>query len=123
MPGAQPRRDWRRIHRADRTVEARRQNDCREPVATPAATIFDGPLRRNKRRSRLRTRREARRRFKQIDQAVDRGALGAGIGENRDSDTLGRSEAHTSELQSLMRNSYAVFCLKTTKTKLIYIKR
>src|SRR3546814_8152289 len=27
-----------------------------------------------------------------------------------------RSEAHTSELQSLMRNSYAVFCLKK-KTK------
>src|SRR3546814_2766526 len=26
---------------------------------------------------------------------------------------LQRSEAHTSELQSLMRNSYAVFCLKT----------
>src|SRR3546814_10227867 len=25
---------------------------------------------------------------------------------------LGRSEEHTSELQSLMRNSYAVFCLK-----------
>src|SRR3546814_9858735 len=25
-----------------------------------------------------------------------------------------RSEAHTSELQSLMRNSYAVFCLKQT---------
>src|SRR3546814_145972 len=29
-----------------------------------------------------------------------------------DSDTDGRSEEHTSELQSLMRNSYAVFCLK-----------
>src|SRR3546814_1636414 len=29
-----------------------------------------------------------------------------------------RSEEHTSELQSLMRNSYAVFCLnKTKKTK------
>src|SRR3546814_3143607 len=27
-----------------------------------------------------------------------------------------RSEEHTSELQSLMRISYAVFCLKTTKT-------
>src|SRR3546814_5965186 len=27
-----------------------------------------------------------------------------------------RSEEHTSELQSLMRNSYAVFCLKTKKT-------
>src|SRR3546814_4604208 len=26
-----------------------------------------------------------------------------------------RSEAHTSELQSLMRISYAVFCVKTTK--------
>src|SRR3546814_7991529 len=26
--------------------------------------------------------------------------------------THGRSEEHTSELQSLMRNSYAVFCLK-----------
>src|SRR3546814_4587499 len=26
---------------------------------------------------------------------------------------LHRSEEHTSELQSLMRNSYAVFCLKT----------
>src|SRR3546814_8177732 len=30
--------------------------------------------------------------------------------------TLGaRSEEHTSELQSLMRNSYAVFCLKKKK--------
>src|SRR3546814_4379276 len=28
-----------------------------------------------------------------------------------------RSEEHTSELQSLMRNSYAVFCLKTQNTK------
>src|SRR3546814_8415836 len=30
---------------------------------------------------------------------------------------IGRSEEHTSELQSLMRNSYAVFCLKTKKKK------
>src|SRR3546814_2058919 len=29
----------------------------------------------------------------------------------------GRSEEHTSELQSLMRNSYAVFCLKKKKLK------
>src|SRR3546814_10596281 len=29
-----------------------------------------------------------------------------------------RSEEHTSELQSLMRNSYAVFCLKKKKTKM-----
>src|SRR3546814_10867916 len=31
-----------------------------------------------------------------------------------------RSEEHTSELQSLMRNSYAVFCLKKKKKQ--YIK-
>src|SRR3546814_10098886 len=30
-------------------------------------------------------------------------------------DELGRSEEHTSELQSLMRISYAVFCLKKKK--------
>src|SRR3546814_6523414 len=35
-------------------------------------------------------------------------ALGAKIGK-------GRSEEHTSELQSLMRISYAVFCLKKKK--------
>src|SRR3546814_10271833 len=31
--------------------------------------------------------------------------------------TGGRSEEHTSELQSLMRISYAVFCLKKKKTE------
>src|SRR3546814_8934520 len=31
----------------------------------------------------------------------------------------GRSEEHTSELQSLMRISYAVFCLKKKKTKTV----
>src|SRR3546814_2588382 len=30
--------------------------------------------------------------------------------------TTERSEEHTSELQSIMRNSYAVFCLKKKKT-------
>src|SRR3546814_8750459 len=33
-----------------------------------------------------------------------------------DAAILGRSEEHTSELQSLMRISYAVFCLKKKKT-------
>src|SRR3546814_3879638 len=32
-------------------------------------------------------------------------------------DIAGRSEEHTSELQSLMRISYAVFCLKKKKKK------
>src|SRR3546814_6544854 len=33
-----------------------------------------------------------------------------------------RSEEHTSELQSLMRNSYAVFCLKKKKNQTKNIK-
>src|SRR3546814_2600860 len=38
------------------------------------------------------------------------GELGPGVGIGAPGD--GRSEEHTSELQSLMRISYAVFCLK-----------
>src|SRR3546814_7439794 len=43
--------------------------------------------------------------------------MNMGIGDSVD---LGRSEEHKSELQSLMRISYAVFCLKK-KTKKSYI--
>src|SRR3546814_6824563 len=39
----------------------------------------------------------------------------AGTGEDRC--VMDRSEEHTSELQSLMRISYAVFCLKKKKQK------
>src|SRR3546814_1047001 len=35
----------------------------------------------------------------------------------------GRSEEHTSELQSLMRISYAVFCLKKKKKQIKQLKR
>src|SRR3546814_9116299 len=35
--------------------------------------------------------------------------------ERRENDEAERSEEHTSELQSLMRISYAVFCLKKKK--------
>src|SRR3546814_6792037 len=37
------------------------------------------------------------------------------LGEKQLSSAARRSEEHTSELQSLMRISYAVFCLKKTK--------
>src|SRR3546814_2372463 len=37
------------------------------------------------------------------------------LGAHGDAERLGRSEEHTSELQSLMRISYAVFCLKKKK--------
>src|SRR3546814_8100646 len=44
-------------------------------------------------------------------QQNDLGLIGAGLGQTP------RSEEHTSELQSLMRISYAVFCLKQKKNK------
>src|SRR3546814_6580060 len=42
--------------------------------------------------------------------------LDTGITAHPDIDTSLRSEEHTSELQSLMRISYAVFCLKKNNT-------
>src|SRR3546814_1837089 len=54
-------------------------------------------------------------------QALDRwvharsSLIGAG---RREIGRVGRSEEHTSELQSLMRISYAVFCLKKKKKKM-----
>src|SRR3546814_7431372 len=45
---------------------------------------------------------------------IDWGALGIDIVL----ECSGRSEEHTSELQSLMRISYAVFCLKKKKQQL-----
>src|SRR3546814_3544452 len=48
---------------------------------------------------------------------VERGAGSGGPGIGHDGGPLGRSEEHTSELQSLMRISYAVFCLKKKKKK------
>src|SRR3546814_4254501 len=44
-----------------------------------------------------------------LDQAIRILAADTGLGERE------RSEEHTSELQSLMRISYAVFCLKKKK--------
>src|SRR3546814_3867300 len=43
--------------------------------------------------------------------------LGGVLQEQLGKPFLARSEEHTSELQSLMRISYAVFCLKKQKTK------
>src|SRR3546814_1994012 len=47
---------------------------------------------------------------------ADRNRAQAGAPGTRDRDAGWRSEEHTSELQSLMRISYAVFCFKK-KTK------
>src|SRR3546814_5755245 len=49
------------------------------------------------------------------DSAEFRSPLAAELADERDA--ADRSEEHTSELQSLMRISYAVFCLKKKKNK------
>src|SRR3546814_3406335 len=48
------------------------------------------------------------------------GAVPGMAGGGGDTAAGGRSEEHTSELQSLMRNSYAVFCLKKKKKNYIH---
>src|SRR3546814_9965656 len=47
----------------------------------------------------------------------DNACLEYGCGRRGHRQHAGRSEEHTSELQSLMRISYAVFCLKKKKTQ------
>src|SRR3546814_4931605 len=48
--------------------------------------------------------------------ASEKGGHGVPPGFDRGENAMLRSEEHTSELQSLMRISYAVFCLKKKKT-------
>src|SRR3546814_17415550 len=70
-------------------------------------------------RSRLLLAVGARRHGAESDQADGRarGAASGGRGEGCGLAALLRSEEHTSELQSLMRISYAVFCLKKKTSK------
>src|SRR3546814_1399935 len=93
-----------------------------------AAARLRAGLRQSVRQGRRRTRRRtARRRYS--DEARRRhgdGAAGAALRCTSETRGAGfaawresglRSEEHTSELQSLMRISYAVFCLKKKKTQ------
>src|SRR3546814_10087503 len=58
-------------------------------------------------------------RIKDAEAAVGKtAALGIEMGEGRHDRCRARSEEHTSELQSLMRISYAVFCLTKKKNSL-----
>src|SRR3546814_6464416 len=62
-------------------------------------------------------RRSARIQDKRIEIALHRQAFGQCRVRPNGVNGLIRSEEHTSELQSLMRISYAVFCLKKKKTE------
>src|SRR3546814_6604835 len=72
---------------------------------------------RNRHQPQARGRVAGRHDHRQVDRGDGRGAEVPGRGQLMD-DADQRSEEHTSELQSLMRISYAVFCLKK-KTKQI----
>src|SRR3546814_1254733 len=48
----------------------------------------------------------------ELDDAVEQRLARLHVGDHRRAGHVLRSEEHTSELQSLMRISYAVFCLK-----------
>src|SRR3546814_2604673 len=66
---------------------------------------------------------KARGMFDGLRLAIGRTERGAAASERERSifaDFRPRSEEHTSELQSLMRISYAVFCLKKTTQIIIY---
>src|SRR3546814_9321693 len=80
----------------------------------PYTTLFRSPQREHRRKA--------------GDECTRRGAEGGSVAEvvelQRHAEfvaTQQRSEEHTSELQSLMRTSYAVFCLKKKKQHIIAI--
>src|SRR3546814_2935947 len=58
---------------------------------------------------------ETQSRVEARDRKPERATIRLFVGEDRQPAVLQRSEEHTSELQSLMRISYAVFCLKKKK--------
>src|SRR3546814_1876625 len=80
----------------------------------PYTTLFrSGPYRRRPRRCRHNAGSRS-----ECARTADRGGRCGRCAARR---ALGRSEEHTSELQSLMRISYAVFCLKKKKNHTLII--
>src|SRR3546814_1040901 len=92
-----------------------------------SSDLGDGRRNRRHRRGQLRRLRRDGRRLGGERERGEQGQHGADHKRNRSADASAfasstfasvepRSEEHTSELQSLMRISYAVFCLKKKKT-------
>src|SRR3546814_2744025 len=79
----------------------------------PYTTLFRSPARRGHGRGHGRRRPEPRRRRRHHVRRARRIRALGGLAADR---AVGRSDAHTSELQSLMRSSYAVVCLPNKKT-------
>src|SRR3546814_1296202 len=106
---------------ADRRLQLRQQQvQPRHPGAAPAGVELQAVPVRGRVRARLQPGLDRARRAGRVPHAQRQG-LAASERQRQlrrpDAPARGRSEEHTSELQSLMRNSYAVFCLKKTTTK------
>src|SRR3546814_1824637 len=56
-------------------------------------------------------------RFDEITEIMKAYDIAYSLGDGLRPGSIAKSEEHTSELQSLMRSSYAVFCLKKKNTK------
>src|SRR3546814_3986335 len=105
---------WRTIRRATRS----------QPDPRPSDQVSDAPLAASPRQAtgRLQRARNSRRphpsasRHEEYERIAPRRALFP-VRRSLGTRLVGRSEEHTSELQSLMRISYAVFCLKQKKNK------
>src|SRR3546814_4810802 len=104
-----------------------RSEQAKIEIGVPPAMIFDqcgehiGNDRATDRAARERdTQSETASVFKCTSDQADRDQLASEYHRNREYEKkyqIDRSEEHTSELQSLMRISYAVFCLKKKKQK------
>src|SRR3546814_6742974 len=86
----------------------------------PYTTLFRSPSARNRAAGSAGTsspcRRPPRRSCEAcLDERGEGGSATNGVGDRQPEPPAFRSEEHTSELQSLMRISYAVFCLKKKK--------
>src|SRR3546814_7243241 len=97
----------------------------RTDTRVPDTPLFRSPPRSDRARARLRRFRHCVRRCGARDGGAAERLAGRGMSRRHDLDgescgaariaAGARSEEHTSELQSLMRISYAVFCLKKKK--------
>src|SRR3546814_6279883 len=92
----------------------------RTDTLLPYTTLFRSTLRRRRRRVHTRRGRDPLSQNPTVEELVELANHGVDADYIRELRSLGlddlsRSEEHTSELQSLMRISYAVFCLKKKK--------
>src|SRR3546814_2801662 len=104
MTGAQQRKDWT-MTAATASAEARKETPEVDEAEAEAGIVCVLDLGEHRRKRVRKLRKGEGRLMDKVEEAV------ASLQEQGV-----RSEEHTSELQSLMRNSYAVFCLKK-KTK------